>query len=97
MADHLTDAQARLLELCCRYPGWHLLGCLRSIRLLSPGDADQVDALVERGLLARSHNIDAVQITDAGRAMSEQHGKILISPADETAMLIKSIYPWMKE
>lgn len=66
-ANPLTPSQVRVLRFCTKYPEWHTLLELDSIRLLSADDIVVVPSLIELGYLRHNAVLRAVQITYFGQ------------------------------
>ena len=83
MSRPLTEAQARLLGLCARYPVFIGIDELRSIRWIEATDVDEIDGLVDAGLLVRAHHVNAVRVTSVGMETAEVEGSPLSFPSDD--------------
>jgi hypothetical protein len=84
----LSPAQGRLLAFLARDSAWHDRSELGLVKLLEEGDADEVDALAEAGLVVVRD--DAVCISPGGAAAAEQEVPPLVSEADNLRDFIAS-------
>jgi hypothetical protein len=77
----LSPAQARLLTFLARDSAWHDRHELEHIKLLEAGDANEVEAMAEAGLVVVSDNL--VRISPAGAVTVEQEVAPVVSSTEQ--------------